>query len=330
MTRWSDHSMSPGARALPGARGRARVPGRRGGDAGSRLGDRGHRGRVPGGHREPRRRVRRERAVRTRSWPRPARRSRTWSAAPPRAWSSARAPPRSPTGSRTRCRGRGRRATTSWCPGSTTTPTCGRGSRRPAGSGSLVQWAEVDLVTGELPAEQYADLIGPRTRAGRGHRGEQRDRHPAGRGGDRRARARGRARCATWTACTPPRTCRWTWPRSAPTSTRPAPTSGRGRTWPRVVAGPDAARDGLAGQARPVLERGAVAVRARHAAVRRPGRGDRGGGPPGRARARARADRPGGGRDAPGAGPRVDGGGRGLRGGAVRPAARRPGASSTA
>jgi cysteine desulfurase family protein (TIGR01976 family) len=31
-------------------------------------------------------------------------------------------------------------------------------------AGVTVQWAEVDLVTGELPAEQYADLIGPRTR----------------------------------------------------------------------------------------------------------------------------------------------------------------------
>jgi cysteine desulfurase family protein (TIGR01976 family) len=30
--------------------------------------------------------------------------------------------------------------------------------------GALVRWAEVDLVTGELPAGQYADLVGPRTR----------------------------------------------------------------------------------------------------------------------------------------------------------------------
>jgi cysteine desulfurase family protein (TIGR01976 family) len=30
--------------------------------------------------------------------------------------------------------------------------------------GVTVHWAEIDLVTGELPAEQYADLIGPRTR----------------------------------------------------------------------------------------------------------------------------------------------------------------------
>jgi cysteine desulfurase family protein (TIGR01976 family) len=30
--------------------------------------------------------------------------------------------------------------------------------------GALVRWAEVDLVTGELPAEQYAELVGPRTR----------------------------------------------------------------------------------------------------------------------------------------------------------------------
>ena len=31
-------------------------------------------------------------------------------------------------------------------------------------AGVTVKWAEVDLVTGELPAAQYADLIGPRTR----------------------------------------------------------------------------------------------------------------------------------------------------------------------
>jgi cysteine desulfurase family protein (TIGR01976 family) len=31
-------------------------------------------------------------------------------------------------------------------------------------AGVTVRWAEVDLVTGELPAGQYADLIGPRTR----------------------------------------------------------------------------------------------------------------------------------------------------------------------
>ena len=30
--------------------------------------------------------------------------------------------------------------------------------------GAIVRWAEVDLVTGELPADQYADLVGPRTR----------------------------------------------------------------------------------------------------------------------------------------------------------------------
>ena len=30
--------------------------------------------------------------------------------------------------------------------------------------GALVRWAEFDLVTGELPAEQYAELVGPRTR----------------------------------------------------------------------------------------------------------------------------------------------------------------------
>jgi cysteine desulfurase family protein (TIGR01976 family) len=31
-------------------------------------------------------------------------------------------------------------------------------------AGVTVKWAEVDLVTGELPAEQYAELVGPRTR----------------------------------------------------------------------------------------------------------------------------------------------------------------------
>ena len=31
-------------------------------------------------------------------------------------------------------------------------------------AGVAVKWAEVDLLTGELPTEQYADLIGPRTR----------------------------------------------------------------------------------------------------------------------------------------------------------------------
>jgi cysteine desulfurase family protein (TIGR01976 family) len=30
--------------------------------------------------------------------------------------------------------------------------------------GALVRWAEADLATGELPAAQYADLVGPRTR----------------------------------------------------------------------------------------------------------------------------------------------------------------------
>ena len=30
--------------------------------------------------------------------------------------------------------------------------------------GALVRWAEFDLVTGELPAGQYAELVGPRTR----------------------------------------------------------------------------------------------------------------------------------------------------------------------
>jgi cysteine desulfurase family protein (TIGR01976 family) len=30
--------------------------------------------------------------------------------------------------------------------------------------GAIVRWAEIDLVTGELPTDQYAELVGPRTR----------------------------------------------------------------------------------------------------------------------------------------------------------------------
>ena len=124
----------------------------------------------------------------------------------------------------------GRRATRSCCPGSTTTPTSGRGCRSPARAGATVRWAEVDLATGELPAEQYDGLVGPAHPAGRGHRRQQHARHPARRRRDHGAGARGRRARPTSTACTRPRTGRSTSPRSAPTSTPPARTSGRART----------------------------------------------------------------------------------------------------
>ena len=125
----------------------------------------------------------------------------------------------------------GGRATRSWCPGSTTTPTCGRGCRRPRGRGATVRWAEVDLATGELPAGQYDELLSRAHPAGRGHRGQQRRSAPGPTVADDHRRPRTpSARWSTWTACTPPRTCRWTSRRSAPTSTPPAPTSGPGRT----------------------------------------------------------------------------------------------------
>ena len=79
-------------------------------------------------------------------------------------------------------------------------------------AGVTVKWAEFDLVTGELPAAQYADLVGPRTRlvavtAASNAIGTRPDVAAIA-----AVRARAWARCATWTACTPPRTCRWTWP----------------------------------------------------------------------------------------------------------------------
>jgi len=60
-------------------------------------------------------------------------------------------------------------------------------------AGVTVKWAEVDLVTGELPAAQYAELVGPRTRLvprardGRALLRGRGPRHPAPAGGRGRA-----------------------------------------------------------------------------------------------------------------------------------------------
>ena len=77
-------------------------------------------------------------------------------------------------------------------------------------AGARIRWAEVDISTGELPAAQYADLLSEPDPAGRGHRGQQRPGHPAGRRRDHRPGPRGGSAQRTWTACTPPRTGRST------------------------------------------------------------------------------------------------------------------------
>ncbi len=82
--------------------------------------------------------------------------------------------------------------------------------------------------------------------------------------------------------------------------------------------GPGAAGAAAPGQADPRPGHRAGAVRAGHAAVRRPGRGERRRGPP------RPAGRPGA-RQPPGAAARLDGGGGRVRGAAVRRARRRPG-----
>ena len=154
--------------------------------------------------------------------------------------------------------------------------------------------------------------------AGRGQRGQQRARHPArrgrdhghrprrrrpdlrGRGARRRPRAGGRGRAR------------------APTSTPPAPTSGPARTSaPWSPTRPCWRRSARTSWPRP---RTTVpgAVRAGHLAVRRLRRGGGRRRPPGLAR-------PGRRRHPPPAGAGLDGRRRGLRAGAVRGPAERPG-----
>ena len=97
-------------------------------------------------------------------------------------------------------------------------------------AGATVRWAEVDISTGELPAGPVRGAAVRADPAGRGDRGQQRARHPAGRARDHRRgpggrRAQLRGRRARHAAC-----ARSTWPRWARTSTPPAPTSGPART----------------------------------------------------------------------------------------------------
>ena len=69
--------------------------------------------------------------------------------------------------------------------------------------------------------------------AGRGDRGQQRDRHPAGRGGHHRPGPRGRGAQLRGRGARHPARPGRRRASSAPTSTSPAPTSGPGRTWAR-------------------------------------------------------------------------------------------------
>ena len=74
-----------------------------------------------------------------------------------------------------------RRATRSWSPGSTTTPTSGPGCTPRERAGATVRWADFDPATGELAAGGVARRALAAHPAGRGHRRVQPDRHPAGR-----------------------------------------------------------------------------------------------------------------------------------------------------
>ena len=168
-------------------------------------------------------------------------------------------------------------------------------------AGATIRWAEVDAATGELPAGQYAGLLSERTRlvavtaasnvlgtqpdvaaitararaAGALSYVERRARHPAfpgGRGGARRGLLRDQRLQVV----------------------RPARGSGD--------RGPGAAGSAAPRQADPRPGYRAGAVRAGHAAVRRPGRGERRRGPP-RPAGRPAARQP------PGAAARLDGGG---------------------
>ena len=114
-------------------------------------------------------------------------------------------------------------------PGSTTTPTSGRGCRRPGGPGPACGGPRWKAETGELPAAQYDHLLSGRTRlvavtAASNVLGTRPDVAAI------TAKAHHAARSLPmWTACTPHRMGPSTSPRSAPTSSPRARTSGPAR-----------------------------------------------------------------------------------------------------
>ena len=115
-------------------------------------------------------------------------------------------------------------------PGSTTTPTSGRGCRRPQAVGATVRWADFDPATAELTPSDVAPVLSARTRLVAVTAAS----NLLGTRPDRRAPIAGwctaSARCSTSTGCTTPRTRRWTSARSARTSTPARRTSSSART----------------------------------------------------------------------------------------------------
>ena len=179
-------------------------------------------------------------------------------------------------------------------------------------AGATVRWAEVDVVHRGTAgrAVRRADLPNgpgwsrsPRPATCIGTRPDVPGDHRRGPGG-RRAQLRGRrARHAAWPGRRG-RARRRFLRHQRLQVVRPARRRGDRR--------PGAARHAAPGQAGPRAGQVPGPVRAGHPAVRRPGWGHRGGGPPGRARA---APRPG---SCAGAGAGVDGRGGSVRAGAVR------------
>ena len=183
-----------------------------------------------------------------------------------------------------------------------------------ARAGATVRWAEVDKSTGELPAAQYAGLLSERTRlvavtAASNVLGTRPDVAAI----TAQARAVGALSYVDGVHATPHvpgrrrRAGRGLLRDQRVQVVRPACRGGDRR--------PGAAGDAAPGQADARARLGAGTVRAGHPALRRPGRGDRGGRPPGRAGRRCL-------RHPAAAGAHLDGRGGALRAGPVRRAAR--------
>ena len=186
-------------------------------------------------------------------------------------------------------------------------------------------------MTGELPAAQYADLIGAADPPGRGHRGEQRDRDPAGRArrSRRLAHAVGALCYVDGVHATPhvpvdvaalgadfytTSAYKWSGPHLAALVAGPELLE---TVWPdKLAPSSNAVPWRFERGTLPFADLAGVTAAVDHLAALAP-----------RAAAGFRRGWQRRARVPPGAGPRVDGGGRGVRGGAVRPAARRAGAS---
>ena len=190
--------------------------------------------------------------------------------------------------------------------------------------GALVRWAEIDLATGELPAQQYAELVGPRTRlvavtAASNAIGTRPD--VAAIAGY--AHAVGALCYVDGVHATPhvpvdiaalgadfyaTSAYKWSGPHVAAVVADPALLE---TVWPdKLAPSSNAVPWRFERGTLPFADLAGVTAAVDHLA--------------GLAALGAGTSRGGGRRDPPGAHPRVDGGGRGARGRAVRPAARRP------